>query len=597
MFLKQTIAHGKDYYYVAESVREGARIKTKIIRNLGHLSNEGIEYWKAVLTYPTFGAKILTDSYTFFYDKRSRRHGIPALFHAIWKSLGIDKILYNSLSRVSSRSQVARLVEIMVINRFEDPCSKLKLLDWIPKTSLPYLLDNSFSDLNETSFYRAMDALWERRDRIEVTIYKTIVEPLCGSSSCSVLAKDITSTYFEGTKAEIGKYGYSRDHRPDLKQVNWSLVETEAGYPITLEVYDGKRRDSTTVEESIVRLKTLFRITRGIFIVDRGMSTEKNIKLITSEGFDYIAAELLSKKHVRSVVDEALSLGFEEWLLPAGEDDDPVGIQTKLASDGVRSTNNNKVKGRELFRNGSRYLVVFNPEKQREEIEKLERNVELGENIISGVEKYAVAHPNKIGSDPSKVIGLVTRKLAKMKLTPYFTIGQWDQKQGKISFIRTKKVETDRKYAGIWVLRTDLGSEKKTPLEIIRMYKGLWVLEHTFREVKSSLDLRPMWHRKADRIRAHIWICVLAYLIERIVESIVRREQGASEFKEMTGNNVFESFRDIRLTEIGIRGQEEAGGRSYWTVTQLEEVQKKILQAMKIDPELITNVPQQKLVA
>jgi transposase len=127
------------------------------------------------------------------------------------------------------------------------------------------------------------------------------------------------------------------------------------------------------------------------------------------------------------------------------------------------------------------------------------------------------------------------------------------------------------------------------------MYKGLWVLEHTFREVKSSLDLRPMWHRKADRIRTHIWICVLAYLIERIVESSVRRaQQSSSEFNVMTGNNVFESFRDVRLTEIGIKGQE---GRSYWTVTQLEELQKKILQAMKIDPEMITNMPQQKLVA
>jgi transposase len=590
MFLKKTTAHGKEYYYLAESIRDGAKIRTKIIRNLGILSKEGIEYWNAVLTYPTFGAKILTDSYTFFYDKRSRRHGIPAVFHAVWKSLGLDRILYNSLSRVSSRSQVASLVEIMVINRFEDPCSKLKLLDWIPKTSLPYLLDNSFSDLNESNFYRAMDALWERRDRIEVTIYKTIVAPLCDGGSCSVLAKDITSTYFEGTKAEIGKYGYSRDHRPDLKQVNWSLIETEEGYPITLEVYDGRRRDSTTVEQSITRLKTLFRITRGIFIVDRGMATEKNIKLVTSEGFNYIAAELLSKKDVRSVVDEALKLGFEEWLAPS--DDDAASIQTKLTSSGDNERSN-KVKGRELFRNGgTRYLVIFNPEKQKEEIEKLERSIELGEKIISGVEKYAVAHPKKVGSDPSKVIGLVTRKLAKMKLTPYFTIGQWNQKQGKISFTRTKKVETDRRYSGIWVLRTDLSGEKKTPIEIIRMYKGLWVLEHTFREVKSSLDLRPMWHRKADRIRTHIWICVLAYLIERIIESSARRQ--SSEFNEMTGNNVFESFRDIRLTEIGIKGQE---GRSYWTVTQLEELQKKILQAMKIDPEMITNVPQQKLVA
>lgn len=588
VFLKKSLAKGKEYYYLAESVRMGASVRTKVIRALGSLTPEGVEYWKGVLQYPTFALKIITDSYTFFYDKSSLRHGIVAFGDAVWKSLGIDRAVYDSLSRVSSRSMVAKLTEIMVLNRFDDPCSKLALLEWIPLTSLPYILDRRTCALNENSFYRAMDILWERRDSVEKRIYKSMVKPL---SKSGVLAKDITSTYFEGGKAETARYGYSRDHRTDLKQVTFSLIETEDGYPITLEVYPGNTQDKSTVKESVRRLKTIFGITRGIFVFDRGMVTDTNIEFIREEGFSYIASESIGTNDARDAIDEALKNGLETWY----EDDSTLHLQTALAGEVVEPDRREVLKGREIVRGGIRYIVVHSSTKERDDLEHLQRVLAKAESVLSEAQSHVAKRPKM---SKEQVIEYVSRQLLKNKLFPYFKKGKlsFDESSRKITASYDKgRMEREKRYAGVWLLSTDIPGERKTPLEIVKMYKGLWVLENTFREMKSSLDLRPMWHRKPDRIKTHIWICMIAYLIERVVESRVRQtnKNNNDKLKEMTGSRIFESFRDVRLTEIGIRGQK---GSPHWTVTQLNDLQMGILDCMKIDPELIARVPQQRIV-
>ncbi|MCL5068649.1 MAG: IS1634 family transposase, partial [Thaumarchaeota archaeon] len=242
---------------------------------------------------------------------KSWNHGIPALAASLFKQLGIDTILLHSLSKVSNKSYVSKLIESMVINRLDDPCSKLKLLDWMDQSSLQFILDipPPGMKLHVNSFYRAMDYLWERRDLIEKKIFDNIVKPR--SSKSGVIAKDLTSTYLEGEESPLADYGYSRDHhRPDLKQVTWSLIETEEGYPVTPEVYRGNTVDKSTLKESVERLKKIFGITSGIFIIDRGIATEENIQFLAREGFSHLASE--SVRDVQEIVDEALSFGLEE---------------------------------------------------------------------------------------------------------------------------------------------------------------------------------------------------------------------------------------------------------------------------------------------
>lgn len=579
MFLKKAVVDGKAYYAIAESYQgESDHIKTRYIRRLGKLSDLEAARWRLILSAPAHEVPkhfLNLDSIVCY---RTWKHGVPALASAIWENFGFSSIVSESLSRISNKGFVARLIGAMVVNRLDDPCSKLKLLDWVDRTSLQFIIDlpPPGMKLHVNHFYRAMDVLWERRDTIERKVYERIVKP---RSNCSVIAKDITSTYFEGEKSEIAEYGYSRDHRPDLKQVCWSLIETEEGYPITLEVYAGDTPDKSTVKASIKRLKELFGVERGIFVIDRGMATEDNREVITQAGYNFIEAELLSTNEVRGVVKEALSLGLEEdWTFVVGD-----YAQQRLGIGEEEGATCNRLKGREIIHGGDRYLVVLNEQKARNELDRLEGRLALGERMISEVEAYARKRP-KVGSDAARVIGMVARKLESKKLSPYFLIEGWDGKERRVRYSqKSERVESERRYAGMWVLRTDMMS--KSHQEIMKLYKGLWVLEHTFREIKNSLDLRPMWHRKPDRIKAHIWICVMAYLIGRMVEEDLRKNNVLdADSKHYTCTRTFDSFRNVVLNEQGFEDpvSKDAQTQRWWVTTELDRKQLAIINALKV---------------
>lgn len=586
--MKKSVIRGTAYYAIAESHRdENGRTKTIYFRRLGKLTEPEAKRWRFILSGDSRGVlgefiDLQADTVCF----NSWNHGISCLVSVLWEKLGFSSIISESLSHVPNKSFVAKFIEAMIVNRLEDPRSKLGLVEWLEKdTSLQFLIDLPplGAELNEMQFYRAMDELLKRRDTIEKKIYERIVKPRSG---CSVLAKDLTSTYFEGKKSPLAKYGYSRDHRPDRMQVNWSLIETEEGLPITLEVYEGNVVDKKTVIKSIRRIKRVFGITRGIFIVDRGMSTEDNIKAVVEEGFQYVAAEKLDQKAVLSVVDEALSKGLEVLFVEEENGKQlklPVGAETQTPAEASVI-----LRGREILaadgaeNNGGRYIVLHSPQKEKEDLKSLKKDLCLGKQILSKVEKYAINHPNKVGNDPLKVLKMAVRHLEAEKLSKYF-VRSWDPVQKKLAYeLKQKKIESDTKYAGLWVLRTNVPSEEKKALDIIELYKGLWKIEHTFREIKSSLEIRPMYHRKGDRVKAHIWICVIAYLIEKIIEEELRKKEiFAAVAEPITGMGSIQSFRNITLSELGLKGSSTRA--RWWVTTELDKAQLKILKALGID--------------
>lgn len=444
---------------------------------------------------------------------------------------------------------------------YEDPCSKLHLLEWLPKTSLPFILSLNLDGLYDNLFYRAMDTLWERRDVIEKKIWEQIVKL---RTNGKILQKDLTSTYFEGHGPPNAKYNrYSRDHRPDCKQVCWGLVETEEGYPITVEIYPGNTVDKTTVEASCQRLKDVFNITTGIFVGDRGLTTEDNIKAIRSGSFeyDYVLAE--TNSNVLDVLESAREKGLDVWE------------QEKVAQQilpGYEAPEEYILKGTDMWVNDERYVVAWSNEKENDDLQFLAKQIQKGEEIIENANKYAKTHPNV---HHHKILKMATRNLEKKKVSTYLDIFCKSEKPVIIGHQYTKKVQTEKNNAGYWVLRTSLKRPKG--LEIIKIYRGKWVLEQTFREIKNVLKVRPVRHRKDNRVEVHIWICVLAYLIGKIVEIDVRKNDIS-----LTGGGAFEKFRDIRLNEDGFADLD----KKWWTVTDIDSCQKNILHAVALDEKV-----------
>lgn len=569
-YLKKVVSKGVAYYYIAESIREGPDVQTRIIRKLGRLSPNEVEYWKRLLEEPIVKpSQSSSIDIKDFHNYLSLRHGIIAFGHGLWKKLGLDRILRESLSHTPNKSRSVKLCEIMVLNRLEQPCSKLHLLEWMPKTSLPFILSLDPDTLYDNLFYRTMDILWERRDGIEKKIWEQIVKPLTNGT---IFQKDITSSYFEGRGPPTAKYNrYSRDHRPDCTQVCWGLVETEEGYPITMEIYPGNTVDKTTVKASCQRLKDVFNITTGIFVGDRGLTTDENIETVRSSPYeyDYVLAE--TNSDVLEILDTARAKGLDVWERER---------TAQQVLPGYDVPEEYILKGTDVYVNEERYVVAWSNEMENDDLQFLAKQIQKGEEIIENANRYAKNHPNV---HHHKILKMATRNLEKKKVSTYFDVFIKSEKPVILGYRYQKKVQNEKDNAGYWVLRTSL--KKPKGLEIIEIYRGKWVLEQTFREIKSVLKVRPVRHRKDKRVEVHIWICVLGYLLVKIVEMEVRK----AGIKE-TGENIFEKFRDIRLNEDG----SETLNRRWWSVTDRNLEQKNVLNALGLDDKIF-NI-KQKLV-
>ena len=209
----------------------------------------------------------------------SFRLGVPALGHALFRRLGLRTILNNAFAGVDHKGLAIDLTEVMVLNRLDDPASKLALWqEWYPHTALPHLLGIPAQGWDEDRLYDTLDVIDARRDRIELQVYEKVVRPLEGSEP-KVLMKDLTSSYFEGSGIAnpLSAKGYSRDRIRGSRQVNWSLVLTPKGFPVTLEVYPGNTMDETTVAGTVERVGGVFGLKHGTFVGDRGMLTKKNL--------------------------------------------------------------------------------------------------------------------------------------------------------------------------------------------------------------------------------------------------------------------------------------------------------------------------------
>ena len=553
VFLKRSVAKGNAYYSLAESVRVDGKVMTRIIKQLGRLSDEEANKWNLLLrTEPHDVSRWILDT-SVITTLHSYRHGTVALAHAMWKRLGMDAVVYDALSHVKGRSVSSKLIETMVVNRIDDPCSKLAMLDWMPGTSLPFILGIDPTHLHANRFYRAMDALWMRRGTIERKLFDSVVSRYSGGG---IVLKDLTSTYFEGMHCPMARHGHSRDHRPDRLQVSWSLVETEEGLPVTFEIYPGNTHDSKTLQASIGRIQRLFGLKSGIFVSDRGISTEENIDTVTSAGFHYVVAETLS--NITEIVDTAIAGGLR-----------PV--------DGGGDLTYADVFGED------RYIVIHGGQKEIDDMAALNRALAKGERIVAAVNDYASKHPN---AGSTRMLSRAVRETEKHHLSTYFDV-EWNAAGKNITARQKEKVGRERRYAGYWILRTDL--KDKTAAEIISIYKGLWRVERTFREIKSSLDVRPVRHRRSDRVAAHIWMCVLAYLIERIAGIDVKRMQERNspdrQLPTVTAGTVFGAFGSIVLNEHAVKGNSK---HRWFTATELTGWHSALAEALGIGEEMFT---------
>lgn len=583
MFLRRKITpqNGKkyEYYVIVEKYKIDDKIKEREIIRVGKLTPEQLENVKRWLSLnpgkkENLEKKIITLEDT--ERRETRLHGEIMLGHILWKQFGLHNIIIEALNGVKNKLENAKLIEIMVIDRLIQPMSKYALLDWLPKTTFPFILNINVEKLHENKFYKTMDRLWKKKDKIEKMIYERIVAPTMSSEK--VIMKDITSTLFYGDGPEHAAYGYSREHRSDCKQICWGLIVTEEGLPVTLEVYPGNTPDETTVKKSIERTKFTFGIEEGIFVGDRGLKNINNVKEIKEQGYRYILAE--TNREVKEIIEKGLKrelVKVEEGKKYYNQNGEYIGNEaTEITIDGVR------------------YIVVRNKGKEKEERKIIEDRLKEGKRLLKesgaieveegvfrqGVrerkgkkDKLSKMETERIRISHNKLMSL-REKLKEFGANRYYHAELNHGNEQLVYWKKKRKIEEYIKYSGIWVLSTDTDSKIK---DCVRIYKMLSQIENAFRTIKSKLKVRPVRHYKKNRPDTHVFICDLAYLLSRLIELKLEKKK-----IETSWERIFGEFINVTLEKQGI----PETNIEMWKEPPLNKTQKKLLSELEIDSKI-----------
>jgi transposase len=418
--------------------------------------------------------------------------------HQLWQTLGLDDVLRRA--GLSDRTRV--LAEIMTLNRLVAPLSEHAMPDWVRRTALADILGESFATLVDESLYQTLDRLHPRRVAIERALAER--ERTLFTLDDRLFLYDLTSTYFEGQCRQNpqAKRGYSRDSRPDCKQVVVGLVVYRDGFPKAHEVFDGNRTDRTTVAEMLDALESRVGRTPGAtVVVDRGMAFDDNLQQITARGYHYLVASRQGERSAH-LEDFESGTGWQEIVrAPSptnpGQTKTRVEVKRKVVGDEVHilcKSDGRGAKDRAIrAKHEQRFLGDLRKLQARVATGKLKETAKVHQAIGRLKERYPrVARYHEIGYEAST------------------TTVTWAEHAEK------KAVAT--RLDGGYLLktdRTDLSDE-----EIWRTYVLLTRAESAFRAMKSPLDERPIFHRLQHRVQTHIFLCVLAYHLLVSIEKL-----------------------------------------------------------------------------
>ncbi|CAN7257018.1 IS1634 family transposase [Variovorax sp. LjRoot130] len=459
----------KDQVYrthlLRRSYREDGKVKNETLGNLSHLPDELIEIIRRSLQGETF-----VPVASAFQITRSRPHGHVQAAGATMASLEMASLLASRPCRERD------LVLAMVAARIVAPHTKLATTRWWHTTTLAE--DFGVADADEDDLYAAMDWLLERQDRIQKKLASRHLSP------GGLVLYDQSSSYFEGSCCPLAKLGYSRDGKKGLLQVNYGLLTDARGCPLAVSVHEGNVADSQTLLPEVQRLREDFGVEQLVMVGDRGMISNKAIQeLRETEGVGWISA--LKSVSIRALVEQGhLQLGLfdERNLLELSSPDYP----------------------------GERLVACRNPElaklrahKRQELLAATEANLQ---KIKARVDALKLAGKDEIGLRVGKVIN-------QYKMAKHFELAIGEN---AFTFARkTDAIAAEAALDGLYIIRTSVSAAQMDAPDCVRHYKSLANVERAFRSLKTiDLKVRPIHHRTADRVRAHIFLCMLAYYVE-----------------------------------------------------------------------------------
>lgn len=447
--------------------------------------------------------------------RQPRRFGDCWAGCKLWQELGLDRFWQERLAAQRGEVPWEKVIELLAVNRLLDPRSELYVHEkWFPQTAMDVLLDADFSVAEKDRLYRCLDYLVEHKGALEEHLAAKWKD-LFGATFDIVLY-DLTSTYFEGSAESIPKArrGYSRDHRPDCKQVVIALVVTAEGFPLTYEVFAGNTRDVSTLKEIVDTVEARHGAARRVWVFDRGIVSEENLAWLRERGAHYLVGT--PKHQLRE---------FEQHLTEAGWEKAAPEVDVKLCplekEIYVLCRSSGRVDKEHAMRRRALRACVRDLIKLRRAVAQGRlKDPELIQQRLGGIKERH-------------------RPICRFLKSLCFRHGaiqwEWDRENWRAA------VDRD----GAYLLRAHWPGQEHDAAQLWQTYVQLTEAEAAFRTLKSEIKVRPIWHWKESRVEAHILIAFLGYAM-----SVCLKKLAAARAPSLTPWQVLQHLRKIVLVDV-----------------------------------------------
>jgi len=488
MFIKKLVLKNKDkttrtYLQIVESFRTEGKIRQRVLFHLGRAdTDEG----RAKLTEMSkllgevFKTSVLLSSVDDLRAESSQQYGPSLIFGRLWQESCLEAVLRDQFQGIQAEFDVGGAVFNMALNRLTSPSSKRHLVLWEEGLY-------GIQRFESQHYYRAMDYLIEHKEKVEQGVFQKMKD--LSSQGVDVVLFDTTSLVYYGEggpeedvvddgKKPLLARGFSKDHRSDLKQIVVGVLMSKDGFPLAHEVFSGNTNDVSCFQQVIDQLASKFKVKKVILVGDRGMISQKNLDYLHEKKYEYI-------------------LGYRMRTIPK---QDRHFILSKLDLKRVRKD----LHWKEATYKDQRLLICYNPERAKLDAKKRD-------DILERIKKKI-----KDGSILSVVDNPNYKKFLKIR--------------GEKPKLDPEQVERDKSYDGLYVLTSNT---KLSGKQIIDGYKDLWQVEHAFRQLKTELETGPIYHWKEDRIRAHVMICFLAFVLRTLLYKKLKQTDSTSGYTEV----------------------------------------------------------------
>jgi len=497
MYIRKTTNKNKDgtvrtYVQIVQGYRVNGKVRQKVIANLGRLEQlqEG-EIDNLLEHLSKFSKETWIKSRPENLKVEWTKKWGPALVsRRLWEDLSIGPQLRTFLDSTEITSPLEEAAFAMVLNRLCDPQSKLGVSEWINTVHRA-----EFRELKLQHFYKALDFLAEHKENLEVKLFERIRNLF--NMDLDLVFWDTTSTYFEGSgPEEMAKYGFSKDKRPDRLQIVIGVLMTKEGIPVAHQIFPGNTNDTKTFKSIVDDLRQRFSINRLIMIGDRGMVSQKILKELRDCGMEYIVGLRMRRL---AGIDDMLSWNARY-----------LKVKDNLKAKEVR------------IDNWDRFILCLNPEaKERDRLARKNMVAKLEQKLLKGGAKSLVGNRG---------------------YRRYLNVN------GKAASINWEALKRKERFDGKYLLLTnsDLPTE-----QVALAYKDLWKVERAFRELKSGLDLRPIYHWTDSRVRGHVMVCYLALVLESSLQKKLRDIK-----PDLSYRKVMRHLAQMAAVKVSFEGQE-----------------------------------------